>query len=164
MTDRPVIRPATDGDADSIWRIFHAVVSAGDTYSFAPDTDRAGALDLMMEQPLATYVAEVDGEVAGCFYIKPNQPGLGAHVCNAGFMVAPDVQRRGLGRAMGAFALEEAKRLGFSAMIFNFVVATNTGAIALWESFGFEILGTVPGAFNHARLGPTDTHVMFRRL
>ena len=160
----PAIRPATADDADAIWRIFHAVVSAGDTYSFAPDTDRDGALDLMMAQPLATYVAELDGAIAGCFYIKPNQPGLGSHVCNAGFMVAPEKQRRGLGRAMGAFALEEAKRLGFTAMIFNFVVATNTGAIALWKSFGFTVIGTVPGAFNHARLVPTDIHVMLRTL
>lgn len=163
MTE-PVIRPATADDADAVWRIFHAVVSKGDTYAFAPDTDRKGALDLMMTQPLATYVAELDCGIVGCFYIKPNQPGLGGHVCNAGFMVAPDKQRRGLGKAMGAFALEEAKRLGFTAMIFNFVVATNTGAIALWKSFGFEIIGTVPGAFNHAHLGPTDTHVMFRQL
>lgn len=160
----PLIRPATETDADAIWDIFHAVVAPGDTYAFAPDTDRDEALKIMMTVPLATYVAELDGTVAGTFYLKPNQPGSGDHVCNAGFMVAPRARRRGLGRAMGEHALVAARSLGFDAMVFNFVVSTNSGAVALWQSLGFAIVGTVPGAFRHAHRGLTDAYVMHRAL
>ena len=158
------IRPATDADADAVWTIFHAVVSAGDTYSFAPDTPRAEALRLWLEVPQAAFVAETEAGIAGTYYLKPNQPGLGDHVCNAGFMVAPSARRRGLGRALGEHALATARALGFRAMVFNFVVSTNTGAIALWESLGFAVAGRVPGAFRHAERGPTDTLVMHRVL
>lgn len=158
------IRPAAEADADAIWAIFHAVVSAGETYSFAPDTPRDEALRLWLEVPQATFVAETESGIAGTYYLKPNQPGLGDHVCNAGFMVAPGTRRRGLGRAMGEHALATARGLGFRAMVFNFVVSANTGAVALWESLGFAVVGRVPGAFRHAVLGPTDTFVMHRAL
>lgn len=168
MTDetpnRVLIRPAEAGDAEAVWTIFREVVASGDTYAFAPDTRREEALRLWMEAPLATYVAERDGAVVGTYYLKINQPGPGAHVCNAGFMVPARERGRGIGCLMARHALEEAPRLGFTAMQFNLVVATNTGAIALWESLGFTIVGTLPKAFRHARFGFVDAHVMYREL
>lgn len=164
------IRRATDDDFPAIWPIFRTVVAAGETYVFAPDTSEAEARRLWLELPLATYVAigrdRANGgdRVVGTYYLKPNQPGLGAHVANAGYMVAPEARGRGIGRAMGEHSLAEARRLGFLAMQFNFVVATNAPALALWRSLGFAIAGTLPKAFRHPQLGFADAHVMYRWL
>ena len=49
-------------------------------------------------------------------------------------------------------------------MQFNFVVSTNTAGVALWKKLGFEIVGTLPKAFNHSRLGLVDAYVMHRFL
>jgi len=109
------IREATDSDFDDIWTIFHAVVKRGDTYAFSPETIKEEAYDIWMKKPLVTYVAVSDENIIGTYYLKPNQPGLGAHVCNAGFMVHPESQEQGTGKAMGEHALMEARRLGFNA-------------------------------------------------
>jgi ribosomal protein S18 acetylase RimI-like enzyme len=65
---------------------------------------------------------------------------------------------------MAEHCLQEARRLGFRAMQFNFVVATNKSAIRLWQRLGFEIVGTLPGAFRHPEKGCVDVYVMFRSL
>jgi GNAT superfamily N-acetyltransferase len=106
----------------------------------------------------------LDGEnqILGSIFIKPTQPSLGDHIANAGFMVSVKARGRGLGRQLGEFAIPEAKRLGFTAMQFNYVVASNEGAVKLWLDLGFEIIGTVPGAFRHLSLGPIDIHIMHR--
>jgi L-amino acid N-acyltransferase YncA len=158
------IRRASDADADAIWRIFRAVVEPGDTYAFDPDTPRDEALATWMSPRVRTYVAGADGETFGTYVLKPNQPGLGAHVANAAFMVAPWARGRGVGRAMADHCLAEARRLGYRAMQFNFVVSTNEPAVALWKQMGFEIVGTLPGAFRHRKLGFVDVYVMFRSL
>ena len=108
-------------------------------------------------------VAVHEGEVAGTYYIKPNQPGLASHVCNAGFMVDSKVQGQGIGRALGEHSLVEARKLGFKAMQFNFVTTTNKRAVKLWLDLGFSIVGTLPKAFQH-RLGFVDVFVMYRFL
>lgn len=158
------MRPATPADHDAIWAMFHAVVRTGSTYAFSPDTTREEALRLWVTLPNATYIAEKDGHVIGSYFIKTNQPGLGAHVCNAGYMVAPEARRMGVGKAMCEHSLVQAKALGYRAMQFNFVVATNYGAVKLWEAMGFAIVGTVPEAFRHAEHGYTDAHIMYRTL
>lgn len=158
------IREAQPADHEAIWQIFHEVVSTGDTYPFSPNTDREEALRLWIEAPRATYVAERDGEIVGTYYLKTNQPGLGSHVCNAGYMVRSEVRGEGVGKAMCTHSLEEARRLGYKAMQYNLVAATNRGAVDLWRKMGFEIVGTLPKAFNHARLGLVDAHVMYRLL
>jgi len=160
----PSIRRATDADWPAIWSIFAAVVAAGDTYTYAPDTPEAEARRLWMGPGVTTYVAEADGEIVGTYVLKPNQPGLGAHVANAGYMVRPDCFGRGIGWAMGEHSLSEARELGFRAMQFNAVVSTNTRAIALWRRLGFVIVGTVPGAFRHCEHGDVALHVMHRLL
>jgi L-amino acid N-acyltransferase YncA len=158
------IRAASQQDDNALWAIFHEVVREGDTYAFAPDTSRAEALRIWTEVPRATYVAEAEGKVVGTYFLKTNQPGLGAHVCNAGYMVRAAARGLGVGQAMCAHSLDEARRLGYRAMQFNLVVSTNTGAVRLWQKMGFEIVGTLPRAFRHARLGFVDAYVMYQWL
>lgn len=159
-----VIRPSSPADHDALWAMLHAVLSAGDTYAWAPETSRAEALALWHPPTGRTFVAEQDGRIVGTYFLKPNQPGLGDHVANCGYMVAPDARGRGLGEAMCRHSLDEARRLGFRAMQFNAVVSTNLGAIALWQRCGFAIVGTVPGAFRHPAYGDVAIHVMHRWL
>ena len=159
-----LIRPIQPADYDAVWRIFHEVVARGDTYAYDPITTRDEALRLWVDVPRATYVAEAEGEVRGTYYLKTNQPGLGDHVCNAGYMVAGRARGRGLGRAMAEHSLEEARRLGYRAMQYNFVASTNKGAIRLWKQLGFDVVGTLPGAFRHAEQGYVDALVMYQQL
>jgi L-amino acid N-acyltransferase YncA len=158
------IRSATKKDRDTIWNIFHAIVAAGDTYAFDPKISREEALAYWFRADTHTYVAERDGSVVGTYILKANQPGPGSHVANAAFMVASDAQGSGVGRRMAEHCLEEARRFGFRAMQFNFVVSTNKGAIRLWKQLGFDIVGTLPGAFRHPKRGYVDVYVMFRSL
>lgn len=158
------IRPAGEDDFEAIWSIFHRVVRSADTYPYPPDTDRDQAHALWMAPPNRTYIAMEGHKVVGTYYLRPNQPGQGAHVANAGFMVDPDIQGRGVGRSMGAHALEEARLAGFLSMQFNMVVGTNQRAVALWRDLGFSIIGTVPAAFDHPDHGLVDAHIMYRKL
>ena len=117
-----------------------------------------------MKNPRATYAAYDDGEPVGTYYIKPNQPGLGSHVCNAGYMVAPRARGKGIGRAMCLHSLDEARKLGFKAMQYNLVVCTNRGAVKLWQDLGFKIIGRLPKVFNHSQKGLVDAFVMYQWL
>ncbi len=158
------IRAAKELDHDAIWNIFHAVVALGDTYAFDPKMKRAESLAYWFRADTHTYVAESDRRVVGTYILKPNQPALGSHIANAAFMVAPTARGLGVGRKMGEHCLSEARRLGFRAMQFNFVVSTNISAIHLWQQLGFKIVGTLPGAFCHPEKGYVDVHVMFCSL
>ncbi len=159
-----IIRSATESDRDAIWNIFHEVVAAGDTYAFDPQMSRQDALAYWFRADTHTYVADADGKTIGTYILKPNQTGPGSHVANAAFMVPSSARGQGVGRSMAEHSLEEARRLGFSAMQFNFVVSTNESAIHLWEQLGFKIVGTLPGAFRHPEKGFVDVYVMFRSL
>jgi L-amino acid N-acyltransferase YncA len=160
------IRTASDDDWPAIWPLWHAIVAAGETYVWSDDTTCDEARQLWMLPPPAEVVVLEDDEgvVRGSAVLKPNQPGRGDHVANAGFMVDPDSQGQGFGRRLAEAVLERARAAGYQAMQFNAVVATNTGAIRLWESLGFTIVGTLPAAFRHPRLGRVDLHVMHRAL
>jgi L-amino acid N-acyltransferase YncA len=164
MNDPLLIRRAEDSDFDNIWEIFHAVVAKGDTYAYDPATTKEQARAIWMASDLSTYAAFLDGELVGTYILKANQPGLGSHVANAGYMVHPDHAGRGIGRALCEHSLDEARRTGFLAMQFNAVVSTNEPAIALWRKMGFAIVGTVPKAFRHRELGLVDLLVMHRFL
>jgi L-amino acid N-acyltransferase YncA len=159
-----IIRPATPADAAAIWRIFQAVVAPGDTYSFTRETTERDAVAYFIGAGITSYIAEEDGDVVGMYKLIPNRIGRGSHVANASFMVDPRAQGRGAGRALGEHCLDEARRQGFEAMQFNFVVSTNTAGVALWKKLGFEIVGTLPKAFRHATLGDVDAYVMYRSL
>jgi L-amino acid N-acyltransferase YncA len=158
------IRRAGPADHDAIWRIFHDIVAAGDTYAYPPDTSREEAMALWFPKGGWTFVAEQDGAIVATYVMKANQPGQGNHVANCGYMVDPAASGRGVGEALCRHSLAEARHLGFLAMQFNFVVATNTRAVELWKRCGFSIVGTVPGAFRHPTLGLVDAHVMYCRL
>lgn len=158
------IRPAASVDEDAIWEIFHEVVATGGTYVFDPATNRDEGLAYWLNPAYRCYVAEEDGRVVGTYILRDNQPGLGSHVANASFMVRGDARGRGIGRQMGEHALAEAKSLGYRAMQFNIVAATNENAIRLWQSLGFAIIGTLPEAFRHASQGYVDAHVMYRLI
>ena len=158
------IRRAAPGDWPALWSLFAATVAGGDTYAFAPDTPEADARRFLLGPGADCFVAERRGEVVGAYVIRPNLPGLGAHVANAGYMVRPGEFGGGIGTAMGEHSLAEARAAGYRAMQFNAVVSTNTRAVALWERLGFRIIGTVPEAFRHAREGYVALHIMYRAL
>ena len=158
------IRQATAADSDAIWDIFRSVVATGDTYAFDPDISRDDALAYWLHPSNWRYVAEREGNIVGTYILKANQPGLGSHVANAAFMVSAPARGLGVGRAMGEHSLAEARRLGFRAMQFNFVVSTNESAVRLWQQLGFKVVGTLPGAFRHSQKGFVDAYVMFRSL
>jgi L-amino acid N-acyltransferase YncA len=159
------IRPATEADRDAIWKIFHEVVAAGDTYSLDPNMSRQAALAYWFAPGTHTYVAEGAGmAIAGTYILRPNQSGGGSHVANAAFMVPASARGQGIGRAMAEHCLSKARRLGFRAMQFNFVVSTNAAAIRLWQDLGFQVAGTLPGAFHHPEQGYVDAYVMYRSL
>ena len=158
------IRPAIDADHDAIWNIFHKIIAAGDTYAFNPQMPREEALAYWFRADTHTYVAEDDGGVVGTYILRPNQSGPGSHVANAAFMVARDAEGAGVGRRMAEHCLSEARRMGFHGMQFNFVISTNTRAIHLWNQLGFEIVGTLPGAFRHPEKGFVDVYVMYLSL
>jgi ribosomal protein S18 acetylase RimI-like enzyme len=160
-----IIRAFEQTDWPSVWKFIEPVLRSGETYVFAPETSEAEAHRLWIEVPTAAYVAEDGaGTVVGTYYIKPNQPGLGAHVCNCGYIVAENTRGLGVASAMCEHSQEQARRMGFRAMQFNLVVSTNEGAVRLWRKLGFIIVGTLPGAFNHSRHGFVDAFVMFKQL
>ena len=158
------IRSATDTDRDAIWEIFHEVIAAGETYPLQPDTSREEGLFYWFQRGAHVYVAEQDRHLLGSYTLHANQSGGGAHVANAGFIVKADARGQGIGRAMGEHCLVEARRLGFRAMQFNFVVSTNESAVPLWEELGMKIVGTLPGAFRHPTKGYVDVYVMYQEL
>lgn len=159
------IREYVDTDWPSVWAIFQSVVSAGDTYAYDPDWSSEQARDVWVEAPPGHTVVACDGlRVLGSAKIGPNRPGRGSHVSTASFMVADDARGRGIGRALGEYALSWAREQGYAAMQFNAVVESNEVAVRLWQSLGFRIIGTVPEAFEHPALGRVGLHIMHRRL
>lgn len=158
------IRHALPTDQATVWEIIEPVIQAGDTYMYAPDSSRDKMLALWFDADKYTYVAEMEGKIVGTFFLKANQPDLGSHVVNAGYMVHPDFRGRGIAEQLCRFSLTEAKRLGFKAMQFNCVIATNEVAVRLWQKCGFQIIGTLPKAYQHQTLGLVDAHVMYQWL
>lgn len=162
--ERRLIRPVTPADHDAIWAIVAPVIRAGETLAVPRDMRRADALALWLSPDRTVQVLEEDGVVLGLFYVRANQSGGGAHVANAGYVVAQDATGRGVARRMCAASLDLARDMGFRAMQFNFVVSTNIRAVALWQAMGFAIVGRLPGAFAHPRGEDVDALVMFRAL
>jgi ribosomal protein S18 acetylase RimI-like enzyme len=159
------IRPFNASDWISTWRIIAPVLRAGETYAFSPDITEAEAHRVWVELPAATFVAvDQRSEVLGTYYIKPNQPGLGAHVCNCGYIVAENARHKGIASEMCEHSQREAIARGFRAMQYNLVVSTNKGAVRLWQRHGFEIIGTLPKAFRHPQLGFVNAFVMYKQL
>lgn len=145
--------------------IFDAHVSSGESYPFAPGTPREECRDYWFNPRVTTFVALRDNErLLGMYRLTPNQVALGAHVANASYMVSPAAQGVGIGMLMGRHSLDEARRQGYLAMQFNYVISTNIAAVVLWKKLGFAIVGTLPKAYRHARLGYVDAYVMYQLL
>ena len=160
-----LIREYTNTDWPSVWPIFQEVVNAGDTYAYDPRWSSEQARGVWVEaHPGRTVVACDGSSVLGTAKMGPNRPGPGSHVATASFMVAADARGRGVGRALGEYALTWAREQGYAAMQFNAVVESNESAVRLWQALGFRIIGTVPEAFAHPTLGRVGLHVMHRRL
>lgn len=161
-----IIRAATDGDWPAIQPFFTAIVDAGETYAYPPGLTSDDARALWMERAPGQVLVAVDdaGVVRGSAKMGPNRPGRGAHIATASFMVDPAAGGQRIGRMLGERAVAWARDAGYHGMQFNAVVETNTVAVRLWQALGFEILATVPQAFDHARHGYVGLHVMYRAL
>jgi len=158
------IRVATERDFDAIWPIFREIVRAGETYAYPRDTNRGQAMDIWLRSPRKTFVAELDGRLLGTYFVKSNQAGPGDHVCNCGYMVSPAARGQGLATAMCEHSQHVALDLGYKAMQFNFVAATNLGALRLWHRLGFDTVGRLPNAFYHPTQGYVDALVLYKWL
>lgn len=167
------IRKATEADKPAVWQIIKSVIAGGDTYVFDPETPEDEMIAYWFSPEKHVYVAvseppeSADGqadEILGTYWLKPNQPGLGDHVANGAYMVSPDAKGKGVGKQMALHSIEEARSLGFRAVQFNFVVKSNTVAVNLWKSVGFEVIGEIPDAFRHSKNGHTNAYIMYRKL
>ncbi|MFA7584820.1 MAG: GNAT family N-acetyltransferase [Novosphingobium sp.] len=159
-----LIRPARTEDRAAILSIVMPVIRAGETYALDRDMAEADALAYWLGDDKETFVAEVDGEILGTYYLRANKAGGGGHVANCGYMTADAATGRGVARRMCLHSLDHARSRGFLAMQFNFVVSTNARAIGLWQSLGFAVVGRLPQAFAHPSDGLVDALVMFRSL
>lgn len=158
------IRPATPADGDAVWTLLEPTFRAGDSYAIDPAISRAEALAYWLGPTHRAFLAHEAGDAVGTFYLRANQGGNGDHVCNAGFVTAPAARGRGVARAMLERALDLGRDEGFAAMQFNFVVETNTRALAIWTAYGFDIAGRVPQAFRHPQAGLVDALILHRFL
>lgn len=159
------MRRFVESDWPVVWPLLRTTFAAGDTYPFTPESTEPEIQRFWIELPAATFVCcAPDGALLGTYFLRPNQPGLGSHVCNAGYVTAPESRGQGVATAMCTHSQVEAVAMGFRAMQFNLVVATNEGAVRLWNALGFATVGRLPKAFHHQRLGYVDALVMYKHL
>ena len=160
-----IIRPYQEQDWPFVWAIIKPVFRSGETYAFSPDITEEEARQVWIKKPEVTFVAiGGDSQLLGTYYIKPNQPTLGAHVANCGYMVSEEARGKGVATAMCEHSQEEAVRLGYRAMQFNLVIKTNAPSVHLWQKLGYSIVGELPGAFLHPTQGYVDAYVMYKTL
>ena len=159
-----LIRPARADDRAALLAILQPVIARGETYALDREMSADALAAYWLDAEKETFVAEADGAVLGTYYLRANQAGGGRHVANCGYVTSPEATGRGVARAMCLHSLDHARARGFRAMQFNFVVSTNTRAVALWQALGFAIVGRLPGAFEHPEQGPVDAFVMFQTL
>ena len=159
------IREYSPDDWPQVWPILKATFASGDTYVFDPESTEEEIQKAWVHTPQKTHVAVTqNGEVIGTYMLKPNQPGLGSHICNCGYVVASSARGQGVAKQMCEHSQVVAKSLRYRAMQFNLVVSTNEGAVRLWQRLGFAIVGTIPEAFNHRTRGYVSAHVMYKAL
>jgi ribosomal protein S18 acetylase RimI-like enzyme len=159
------IRKYRESDWSQVWPIIERVFRSGETYSFSPEITEQEAHKAWIEMPQETYVATSgEGEILGTYYIKPNQPGLGSHVCNCGYIVPEGGRGKGVASRMCEHSQRLALESGFRAMQYNLVVSTNEGAVRLWKKLGFQVVGTLPKAFKSKSAGYVDAFVMYKEL
>jgi ribosomal protein S18 acetylase RimI-like enzyme len=157
-------RRATTEDGEGIWKILQPINEKGDAFAYFPTTTQADMLAYWLAADKHIFVTLDEGEIVGTFWLRDNQPGRGSHIANAAYAVSNTSGSRGVGRAMGLFSLDAARSLGYKAMQFNLVVKTNEKAVKLWQSIGFQIIGEIPEAFDHAELGLVNALIMYQKL
>jgi GNAT superfamily N-acetyltransferase len=162
------IREATAEDWPRIYPFWSAIVEAGETYAYPEGLSSAEAEPLWMEKPPGLTVVAVgdgrDGAVLGSAKMGPNRPGRGAHIATASFMVSPAAAGQGVARELGNYMVDWARREGYHGIQFNAVVETNAVAMHLWQAFGFEVLATVPQAFEHRTFGRVGLNILYKKL
>jgi L-amino acid N-acyltransferase YncA len=159
------IREFIDDDWPEVWAIYQTVVNAGETYTYDPAWTEEHARRVWVEPtPGRTIVAIEGGRIVGTAHVGPNKPARGSHVATASFMVDAEARGLGVGRSLGTHILDVARADGYDSMQFNAVVESNTRAVRLWQELGFEIIGTVPEAFEHPTLGKVGLHIMYQRF
>lgn len=161
-----LIRPYAPQDWDEVWSILEPVFRAGETYTFPRGISAAQARQTWTDAAKQVFVAVDDdtGEMLGTYYLKANFDGGASHICNCGYIVAERARGRGVAARLCEHSQAEAIARGYRAMQFNFVIASNAGAVHLWKKMGFSIVGTIPQAFQHPGLGFVDAYVMYKRL
>ena len=158
------IREALEEDFEQIWRIFHQIVSAGETLAIQRNASKKEAHHIWIEQPQKTYVCVENKKVIGTYYLKKNHGGGGCHVCNCGYMVDMESEGKGIGTMMCEHSQIIAKELGYKAMQFNLVLVSNKQAVSLWTKLGFDTVGKIPKAFVHPKIGYVDALIMHKWL
>src|SRR5882762_1452580 len=158
------IRKSGAEDADEIWKILQPIIRLGDSFAYSPSSTKAEMLGYWFDKKKHTYTALLNDKIVGTFFIQDNQPGLGSHIANAGYATSPKAYGQGIGKQMGIFSLDEARKLGYKAMQFNIVVKTNERAVKLWKDIGFKIIGEIPDAFQHRALGMVNAYIMYQKL
>ncbi|MEQ9592686.1 MAG: GNAT family N-acetyltransferase [Cyclobacteriaceae bacterium] len=159
-----LLRQFEDRDKEVLWQIIEHVIKGGETYVFDPNSTKEKMLTYWLASDKKVFVVELESTIVATFTIKANMPDRGSHVANASYMVSPDHYGKGIGEFIGRASLLEAKKLGFKAMQFNYVIKSNEPAVKLWKKIGFKIIGEAPNSFNHPRLGFTNTYMMYREL
>jgi len=158
------ISEITKDDFESFWPVFKEVVNAQETYAFDSDIDLETAYNLWCLSPQKSYVAKENGFILGSYYIKPNASGPSSHISNCGYMVSPESRGKGIARKLCLHSQEVAIELGYTAMQYNSVVSTNAIAINLWKKLGYKVIGTIPNAYKHKKLGLVDSFIMHKQL
>lgn len=158
------IQKISEQDFKQFWPTFKEIIVAQETYAFDPDMNYEDAWVLWCELPQVCYVAKEQGIIFGSYYLKPNGAGPSSHICNCGYMVAPQSRGKGLAKTLCIHSQKIALELGYQAMQFNSVVSENKVAVHIWKSLGYQIIGTIPEAYNHKKQGLVDSFIMYKKL
>jgi GNAT superfamily N-acetyltransferase len=137
------LAPITAGHVEQLFQLFCEIVARGEGFPQVPPLNRVVFNDVWVHPVTLVVAATVNGNLAGAYYLKPNLPGLGSHIANAGYIVGAGHRGNGIGRALVADSIERAPLAGFDAVQFNFVFADNP-ARSLYEEMGWRVVGTVP--------------------
>ena len=161
-----IIRSFKDADWPECRELLLEVFREGKTYPYSATTTEEQAQSIWLNDKTGVFVAvdAASGQVLGTYYIRPNQPGRGSHICNCGYITSQAARGRGIASAMCEHSQQIAREFGFTGMQFNLVVETNTGAVRLWEKLGFDTIGRLPKVFDHAEFGLVDARIMFKDL
>lgn len=141
-----IIRKYTEADLSHMRTIWNAIVREGTAFPQEEPLTLEEARSFFANQSY-TGVSEENDEILGLYIVHPNNVGRCGHIANASFGVRSGQRGKRIGEKMVIDSLEIAGSLGFRIMQFNSVVATNKGAIHLYNKLGFTALGVIPNGF-----------------